>query len=46
MTKYCSSSEGYGCVTFAIVHINSNNERHINIQFLGVVSNISITLNS
>lgn len=35
-----------GCVTFAIVFINQQNQRHINIQFLGVVSDVYVTLNS
>lgn len=46
MNEYCSESQGHGCTSFAIVHINSNNERHINIQFLGVVSDVYVTLNS
>ena len=46
INEYCSSDQGHGCTSFAIVYENSNNERHISIQFLGVVSDVSVTLNS
>ena len=46
INEYCSADQGHGCTSFAIVHINSDNERHISIQFLGVVSDVSVTLNS
>ena len=46
INEYCSADQGHGCTSFVIVYENSNNERHISIQFLGVVSDVSVTLNS